>query len=235
MIPKLDTTLPRIQALDNWLNGATPHENQLRQQVLRTGLRMVLLLIITGSIALYASYWYATQEEKRSAANNQLNTLTAQTAALEQRFNKAQQYFARYEELIRLHGSAHLPLDRQGATETLKALDETFAMHSARITFGPLNETGDTALKNSQATALVTDMTLTIQTVSDAMVMEYIAALPMHLPGIFRVNDMTLTRLQPLTPAMRSQIIREGAAPMVRAELRLKWYGIRNLKTDGTP
>ena len=199
--------------------------------VSKFGLTAVLATINVALIGLWLGFLdpqlgeFARRSKSLHALSNSIRT-AHDSAAKE--FAQMEQNRNRYEDL--LDRGFISPQDRLGAARLLEELRETHALSSIHYKIAPELVVDHRALRNSSYQMVSTKVTVTMQAMFDANIIDYTQAVVERFPGQVRLLSLTLQQLAQPTEATLDALRNGDLVDFAGGELVFDWNTLRPIK-----
>lgn len=207
----------------------SPKERAFKLALLKVVLKGGGICFALLVVAIILGVWAGGREETRNEVRSEVDKLTAESVALQNKLTRAEKALPVYQTLLGTYKGIDIPLDRQQAKETIEAMRDEHFLGSLRISISPLQDMPETKYKNNYVTGVKCTIMLGIEALSDEDVMAFLKAVTEKLPGSIKVTTMTLTRQALPTPDVVNIVAERGHPTFVRADVKLDWRGMKSV------
>jgi len=198
----------------------------------------VLVVVVLG--ALSGGVWYLGSisddyERQKSASESQAVALNSQVTSLREKYEKIQKNSDVYNEVVSKSAGDGLNINRQVLRKKFDMLKAQYFLNKAKFIMGAVEELKGAKFKSTSNTVVDSEVSIECEAISDEDVYNFIQSLQQELPGVIRMTEFSITRLNRVTDDALRQIAEKGQYSLVKAELKFVWYGIRTQDSTNPP
>lgn len=203
----------------------------LQQKILKESIVGLLALLLLGG--LYFGLMTLSQEytNEISTLERTTNETIARTNLYRDQFVKVQKNMALYREALdQILSKTLLIEDYNSARIKLEELKARYLLGGKMpLLMGSPEYIKGTEYKEMQEVISKRNVSLTMSALTDEDIFGFVNALYHEMPGMVQITGFSISRASLLTDQGLRSIVETGEHPLVSAEIKFNWFGIRDL------
>ena len=183
----------------------------------------------------FVGLWFGLLDPQLSEIARRSKTLQNMSTGIRNAHDLAAKEFAhmeqnrdRFEDL--LDRGFISPQDRLGAARLLEELRETHALSSIQYKIEPERVAGDRALRKASFQMVSTKITVTMEAMFDAYIIDFTQAVVERFPGQVRLHSLTLQQIAQPTEATLDALRNGELVDFAGGELVFEWNTLRPIE-----
>jgi hypothetical protein len=207
--------------------------NKLKQKMIKEGAIAAGAIFILSGLAFGITSYEESVAADLLNANNNVNALSSQITDIERKKNIISTSIKEYKDLRARLDKNEFTLDPISAQEKLNNIRKEFQLNEPKVEFKEEVELTSPAYQDYPSiTATFREVNLTFKALTDLHVYSFLNALKTEFPGLIKVNEVQIKRLNRIDTNVIKGIVIAGQEPeLIEANIKFLWIGLR-LKDD---
>ncbi|MBY0406545.1 MAG: hypothetical protein K2Q01_02545 [Rickettsiales bacterium] len=206
------------------------YEPLRRQVVLELAIVAAVLVVLMAIVYLLASI-RDDYIENNTSAKRVIDGIQGEFNTLKQKYSFIQQNSVLYEEVKKKQEAGLLSINRPMILEKFNAYKLQYDLNNLRLSVSPIQDMKDPAYIRKTHAVSTAEVSVDLDTLSDERVFELMDVMQTELPGVCKINRITISRERNLDPDVVNMIRQKGTYPLIKTAFKFTWYSINALDT----
>jgi len=192
----------------------------------------VAVISIIGAGAWYMDTTNTNYAGETQTAEKEVNELTVQAKTLLDKFTRVQKNPQLFHDILQKKSRNELLPTRQAIRTAFNQFTTSYHLLTVHLSMGEIAPLKGSPYIRPTSNMVSSEVSAEFNAISDEYVYGLINAMDTQLPGVTKINKLTMSLDKPLSEAILREISQKGSYPLIKTKLSFSWIGIKPVEAN---